>query len=236
MQTTLDTSATNSQVAPAWHPALFRAEMVNAILTGRKTQTRRFIHDQPEGEDWTPTDKTGQIYLGKTMAQWQHISGRTQTVYCRYGGPGHYLWGKETFYDRFTENDRGARWVAYRADGALINHVDGAPPVSYRADGPMVNHATGEATAAAVDFRWRPSIFMPRWAARLRLLIITIRVERLQTISNADARAEGCPPEFSGEPRDWFFELWDEYNRADESASVEANPYVWAIRFDRLAA
>lgn len=96
--------------------------------------------------------------------------------------------------------------------------------------------------------KWRPSIFMPRWASRITLRITEVRVERLQDISYEDACAEGCewksaqPAEESPELGETFMEcsrrlrwpqrsyakLWDSINGA---GSWAANPWVWAISF-----
>jgi len=86
--------------------------------------------------------------------------------------------------------------------------------------------------------RWRPSIHMPRWASRLSLDIVSVRVERLQDISEEDARAEGCSGghdsipgyAFSATPREHFRHLWGSINGAE---SWDANPWVWVISFKR---
>ncbi len=82
---------------------------------------------------------------------------------------------------------------------------------------------------------------MPRWASRITLEITSVRVERLQEISEADAQAEGWTrrPEVSTDPqvhkeaaRDWFMDLWESINGP---GSWDANPWVWVIEFRRLA-
>lgn len=80
--------------------------------------------------------------------------------------------------------------------------------------------------------RWRPSIHMPRWASRILLEIVNVRVERLHDISEADAIAEGCNNSlhlqggrFANEN---FAHLWWTING---DGSWEANPWVWAIEF-----
>ena len=94
-------------------------------------------------------------------------------------------------------------------------------------------------------FRWRPSIHMPRWASRILLEIVSVRVERLQDISEDDARAEGiayserfegyCTGEAehfnSHDPRQSYFSLWEAINGA---GSVAANPWVWVVEFKRI--
>lgn len=106
-------------------------------------------------------------------------------------------------------------------------------PVLYRADGPVRNG------------RWRPSIHMPRWASRLSLRIKSVRVERLQEISDVDAISEGIAhnvlrdggyslPDTShyhaSDPRASFCSLWESINGA---GSWDANPWVWVIELER---
>lgn len=86
----------------------------------------------------------------------------------------------------------------------------------------------------------RPAIFMPRAASRILLEIASVRVERLQDISEPDAAAEGWPrrPEVSDDPqvhadaaRDWYMDLWEQINGA---GSWAANPWVWVVEFRRI--
>jgi len=87
---------------------------------------------------------------------------------CPYGRPGDRLWVKETFQNGLP-----------LPDGSNIPH--------YRAD-------RDQAQLDAYSGTWRPSIFMPRWASRITLEIVRVRVERLQEISAEDAIAEGIEP------------------------------------------
>lgn len=83
-------------------------------------------------------------------------------------------------------------------------------------------------------FKYKPSIFMPRWASRITLEITGIRVERLQEISNKDAIAEGVKYDVSKEggwPVSRYKALWESINGKD---SWEANPFVWVTEFKRL--
>ena len=80
--------------------------------------------------------------------------------------------------------------------------------------------------------RWKPSIHMPKWAARIWLEVTGVRVERLQAISRGDAMTEGCPfPNMAdGEaPREWFAEVWK-----STGGDWDANPWVWVIDFKRI--
>jgi hypothetical protein len=114
-------------------------------------------------------------------------------------------------------------------------------------DGDVIYRADNGIAESMID-RWRPSIFMPRWASRLTRRITSIRVERVQEISFADARAEGCDPDFieymqcdnddactgkhNGEK--WHFvRLWDSIN-ADRGFGWDTNPWVWVIGFEHM--
>lgn len=90
---------------------------------------------------------------------------------------------------------------------------------------------------------WKPSIHMHRWASRIDLEVTGVRVERLQDISQSDARAEGAPPShpsidrvsrefgYADFPRSWYAQLWEQINGA---GSWDANPWVWAVSFRRI--
>lgn len=133
---------------------------------------------------------------------------------CPHGVVGDRLWVREQFA---TDVPGCAGGISYRAD-----HQDP------RGDGP------------AHPMRWLPPIFMPRTAARLILDVADVRVQRLQDISEDDARAEGveaAPFCRAGRPDgmehvESFEDLWDSINAT--RASWKSNPWVWAVTFRRL--
>jgi hypothetical protein len=118
---------------------------------------------------------------------------------CPYGEPADLLWVRES---------------------CAANPVSGVPPIVYRAD--RTANVTG-------GIRWTPSIHMPRWGSRLTLRITDVRVERLQSISISDARAEGMEGE---DPVASYRLLWEVINAP---GSWTVNPFVWAISFDVIA-
>lgn len=148
---------------------------------------------------------------------------------CPYGKPGDELWVRETWqawvrcsyeYDEWEPIDRecrgGRTWEQYLEDCGNPNAIE------YRATSKSLGP-------------WTPAIHMPRWASRITLEIESVRVERVQAISKADAIAEGFErePALPIDPRDWFRVLWDSIN-ASRGFGWDENPYVFAITFRRV--
>lgn len=197
-------------------PILFSGSMVQAILAGRKTQTRRLFgprhtrvyggqypqYDVRElrGRHWWVTNSDGAGFQEPAL----------------YGIPGDRLWVRETWCAVSEPTQPGGAAYLYRADD-------------------------GEAERVITDARgWKPSIFMPREACRIRLEVTGVHVEPLQAITEEDARAEGWTKrsEVSDDPevhcdaaRDWFMDLWDTIN--GKRAPWTTNPWVWVIGFKR---
>lgn len=193
-------------------PILFSAPMVQAILEGRKTQTRRICKPQPHSVgDHFSTRSHGTLMIRKPGEEaWKPIP-------CPYGTAGDRLWVRETWCNAW--DDERDRWhdpprYHYRADGYEVRHVD-----------------------SALKSPWRPSIHMPRAASRITLEITNVRAERLNDISNEDAAAEGWPgPDernsiASAYPIAWYAALWGSINGR---GSYDLNPWVWVIGFKRL--
>ncbi|MDN2486380.1 hypothetical protein MML63_12170 [Kosakonia sacchari] len=207
-------------------PMMFNAEMVRAILDGRKTQTRRIMKVQPS-EGFSPmnmaleTDYKARWYTPGIVDKHGYLQPAKHDVFgvasedegytCPFGAVGDRIWVRETF------GDCGERLV-YRAD-------------------------TDDGAQCKVK-RWTPSIHMPRWASRLTLDITGVRVERLKSISQEDAQAEGMEltgwrptysaPDSGGEvwtPYDNFAQLWESIYGEE---SWKANPWVWVIEFKRV--
>lgn len=200
-------------------PILFNAEMVNAILSGRKTQTRRIMKVQPAecnhthwpeypNPEWKLYDRGWNCAVcgnGVSLTE-RDVTG----IICPLGKPGDRLWVREAFAAGLCTEST----LAYRATHKTEDLEEG----------------WGE------TIKWTPSIHMPRWASRINLLITGVRVERLQDISDADASAEGCKISSmqSGEClSDMFARLWKSIY-GDES--WQANPWVWVIEFERMEA
>ena len=191
-------------------PILFSAPMVRAILDGRKTQTRRVVKPQP--------NVVHAIYNDASIATNLLFRKCDQRIHCPYGQPGNRLWVRETWA---RDDEDGA--VMFRADCGLGGDAD--------------DWQRG-INDGAPRYRWRPSIHLPRWASRILLEVIAVRVERLQDISEADALTEGVtfsvpvkPSRAERMARDAYAELWESING---TGSWDANPWVWVIEFKRV--
>jgi len=211
--------------------------MVNSILNGTKTQTRRIA----KGVGIAPG--IGQVLKGSDdIKEWPE--------FCPYGKPGDRLWLRETWQGPILDDDE---YEEYRRNGKE----------SYLKPQYCVYRATDQLNAIDEDgneLNWRPSIHMPRWASRISLEITGIRVERLQDISEEDAIDEGLKaitkdgklikygiPDRDGYPGaddfGWNWGDWDKspvlaYKRLWQSingkGSWDLNPFVWVIEFKRI--
>ncbi len=215
-------------------PILFNGEMVRAILEGRKTVTRRvakFIAREKglrlnfnglvPGNYLNGSPASGFV-LRSRGAAW---NDRTFPLKCPFGLPGDRLWVRETFAR--VGGDPG--YLTYRATypDCLPDGLENIPP-----------------DIATVGERWIPSIHMPRAASRILLEITDVRVERLQAITEEQARAEGiidggCTSCGNSEPCgcdcpspsavDSFYHLWK-----STGGDWDSNPWVWVVEFKRV--
>lgn len=183
-------------------PILFNGAMVRALLAGTKTQTRRVVKPQPRRVD-------GGVPFGDAPA-WAHAEPGSAMMRCPYGKPGDWLWVRESW-----KHIEGGN--VYDAAGGVMDSFE--PETLYRASRPNY------------PGQWKPSIHMPRWASRITLEITSVRVERLQDISEADAIAEGVYTDPASPAYDAYAQLWDEINGP---GSWAANPWVWVLEFRRL--
>ncbi|HTJ89589.1 MAG TPA: hypothetical protein VL356_05370 [Acidocella sp.] len=120
---------------------------------------------------------------------------------------------------------RESWWHVCAGDGPAIS----APGDSLGRDGAFFR-ADHPDYPPCPHYRSRPSIHMPRWASRLTLTVTDVRVQRLQDISEEDARAEGYPGEGCGlAPKVWYGALWEQINGID---SWDADPWIVALTFD----
>ena len=210
-------------------PILFNAEMVKAILGGRKTQTRRVIKPQP-------SSGVRKSVLVKSGVE----DGHGREIVCQLGQPGDQLWVRETFATLGNEDGCAIDWQknlvkAGGPDAALIYRASCEQrPGNYGLWSiPDDEFWKPHTENMQYEGSWVPSIHMPRWASRINLLITGIRVERLDDISQHDARCEGIVDHHNvGQEKYLFSRLWrDIYG--EESWSD--NPWIWVIEFERVA-
>ena len=228
-------------------PALFNGAMVRAIINDRKTQTRRIVKPHLQQVEAWRTDGHGRFYGVSRLATTGGLGvPETDFIENPLGKPGDRLWVREAH-----------AWVDYLVGSELEDPVC----VAFAADNRVFSFA-GKKPVQLDTYGWpwdrikyRPSIHMPRWAARLFLDVLDVRIERLQDISEEDARAEGMDwtrpqylqpkddneqedPRQVGYPsasdsfaRDNFCRLWTNIYGAESWA---ANPWVWVTQFKRV--
>jgi hypothetical protein len=246
-------------------PILFNAKMVRAILDGSKTQTRRVVkHKKDEPPAWATfaqpmsnlqadgSCKESNFFRwseeqaeGKPLISLRRWPGNgPDLVYdwyaipCPYGQVGDRLWVRETFREGCTYGG-DYRTVQYLSTKTA--HVgDKDHPVRH-VMAQMYGIADSRSHSIVEGGSWRPSIHMPRWASRITLEITGVRVERLQDISDEDAKSEGAtraldPIDFVrlgaiANHKTGFQILWESINGHE---SWDANPWVWVIEFKRV--
>ncbi|ASC26576.1 morphogenetic protein [Klebsiella pneumoniae] len=220
---------------------IFNGEMVRALLSGRKTQTRRPVkfpvHDKNLGCELAGNELAGELSAGNYLNS-------------AFGKPGDRIWVRETFQGPLFDFDLMDSYckdsTPFEKSEFCVYKADGVPaPEFYDADDEL--HCC-----------WRPSIHMPRWASRILLEITDVRVERLNAISPEDAESEGLErTNFTGfgdepglpsypEPDVYFDPLkkqWKEYppeafaglwESIYGEGSWQVNPWVWVIEFKRV--
>jgi hypothetical protein len=187
-------------------PILFSTPMVQAILEGRKTMTRRVVKNQDGIHPrWNTIGWLGwDDGHGYKMRQSYDV--------------GDVLWVRETW-----------REYCVRRQSDSKNHY------CYKAD-----HERGYVCFnGSCDLRWRPSIFMPKEAARIFLRVTDVRVERVQDILCGDMQREGCIPkkvtggQWQQWQHDYWIPLWDSIN-AKRGYGWDTNPWVFVYSFERI--
>src|SRR6478736_5547644 len=215
-------------------PIIFSGKMVRAILAGTKTQTRRVIgldqfeRSQTPGYSWTWRNKRG---------LWEDVRDANLNKHCPYGMIGDRLWLREN-WRTWEDPKTGVDGILFKADSGFV------PIENTReaADRWMAVHQNCRRSNS-----WRPSIHLPRWASRISLDVLGVQTQRLQSISEADARAEGITPldgvhrsqplvgEICGRTHGThpytlaFAVLWDIINGDRIGCAWADNPWVWCV-------
>ena len=225
-------------------PILMNGAMVRAVLDGSKTQTRRIVKKVGLAAPAPQSVIDGAAtYAGGMVA------------HCPYGQPGDRIWVRETWgviSHAWDEACNLIDWAPDRPATAISEMPFGqgyySGHVIYAADGAFEwsgdDDGDGDPRSA-----WHPSIHMPRRASRILLEIVSVLVERLQDISDADIVAEGIDMEALAESQDRYDIVCkgsDASGRATERTAWrdlwestggdwDANPWCWAITFKRVA-
>lgn len=195
--------------------------MIQALLDGKKTQTRRIIKNMPTMPEqgnpyfdaYCSSEKTANNPRG--MGEWWNWwlqDGRMSTpqIKCPYGKIGDRLWVRETFVTTnisWSPEDKGRDIVFYKADDSTLAN------------------------------KWQSPLFMPRKYSRITLEITNIRVERVKEITEQDAKEEGVTPSvsdndcFNTQYRAGYMALWESING---EGSWQQNPFIWVIEFKRV--
>lgn len=246
------------------HPMLFSGPMVRVILGSRKTQTRRVVTLQNSLIDGWPVGPRSEFFGMHGKDFWGALrfdeawvdkgpspagnprpylkapyppKRTVNRIYPRTQ-PGDLIWVRETFKNvqsgRIADGQgRVRQGYVYRADNEIRwSDIE-----------TVINDYTNKPDTGPLQFRklpWRPSIFMPRKANRITLKVTGVRVERLNEISAADARGEGCErpklpsecdPKYGADERTSFAVLWQKINGKGSWAD---NPWVWVYDFEPI--
>lgn len=207
-------------------PIIFTSDSVRAILEGRKTQTRRVMKPQPDGFT------QGIPWVKDSVEIINEEFEREIKTHTKDGK----LFVKKIKCSYGQPGDTlwvREKWLKYDDNTAIyFDDVD------------------------ETEWRWLSPMFMPRWASRITLEVVSISAERVQDISQADAKAEGADPWFLAgdgkkdiqngvqfsiehcpeEKRDYrtgYRHLWDSIN-AKRGYPWESNPWVWVVEFKKL--
>lgn len=219
----MENKMTREELLKTAKPILFNTEMVRAIQNGRKTVTRRLIKAnlvEDGGYEYETDNGHYRHKLADCAAYKQCYDVEIKPPY----KVGDYLYVRET-WGIYEQSYMDAIYILYRAD-----FPNGAK--TFGADGVSCDLPT-----------WRPSIHMPKEAARIFLRVTGVRVERLQDITDKQIVAEGCniPITASDEERCLlafarFPKLWNStVKKSDlDRYGWDANPWVWVIEFERV--
>lgn len=216
---------------------IFNADMVRAILDGRKTQTRRIVKSAPTTHNFHGWIMSSTCAKDEGKACWaignSPLLKDPIRLNCPLGKIGDRLWVRETW---MPDAPRDGTWSDVEFYGCKNSPLSMIPE-RYRSPGHCIYRAAWKGHEL---IGWTPSIHMPRWASRILLEITSVRVERLQSISEEDAKAEGFDNSQSDAANSigWFEKPIRAFRRAWENIygadGWDSNPWVWVIEFRRV--
>lgn len=209
---------------------LFNGDMVRAILDGRKTVTRRPVKGQ------LPIEAT-EACFDAHAGSWFGWDGPNELIVgasfkSPFGVPGDLLYVREAFRPMRLHD---GEWNQYAAGGYLRT------PITRRLSRSQAEFSVAVDQGRQIEGErpWVPSIHMPKWAARIWLRVVSVRVERVQEITEEGAIAEGATigDEWHSIPNPThkaaFYRIWDPIYAAKDLDS-KANPWVWVCEFERV--
>jgi hypothetical protein len=231
-------------------PILFRGELVREILAGRKTVTRRPVKElrvrlrhevESDLPDALPRSAAGPGVYAAELNPQGAVAVRTST--------GRPLGVKPAEFDFLCPYVEGHTYLRKYSDGRALWHLQPAgeqrlwvretfarvPRTAYWHDPSIPHRERGDEWAIYREGwersapSWKPSIHMPRWASRLELEVLEVRVERLHALDADEVADEGMPS------RAAFLATWDAMYRGGQFAA-ERNPWVWVVSFRRADA
>lgn len=246
-------------------PILFSTEMVQAILDGRKTQTRRITVDWDQNKPTYVISSQGMYGAAypkpaKYMAHFRCPESSTDTVgLVAPVQPGDILWVRETWQVLDTqEDDVFDNWdddvsliykVCYTYKASNDLRPNGISAEDWCGNWQEVNEdhflrANERIETEEVEGRdvWYPSIHMPKNAARIFLKVTSVKCERLNDITQIDAKKEGIKIDDCGSGKNYLAFGWTDAKSSFETlwtkihgkGSWEVNPFVWVYEFDRI--
>lgn len=208
---------------------MYTTEMILAKQAGRKTMNRRTwglkrINEKPDEWEFLWANKVPSITDLKYDPQQKEYfifrnlkTGESIAIGCPYGKPGDLLWTKETF--RFNEPEEDT--------GCTDDSGNAVKAYCFKADDPQ----------DADHHKWKSAMFMPKKYARIWLEVTNVSVERLQEISESDAKKEGVgklkATSLWRTMKEEFAILWDSLN-AKRGYDWKSNPFVWVIEFKAI--
>jgi hypothetical protein len=221
-------------------PILFSTPMVQAILDGRKTMTRRVVKRKGYDERiHAPQNDFAQNFYENLWLfgeRWDNrIAPQRSTGARSPYQPGDILWVRETWYYEEHLHDLTAGEPDLPGGRYSHRYIHRASQPDYPVDIGVGQHG------------WHPSIFMPREAARIFLRVTDVRVERLQEMPYEDIEREGfyvdqvtyttgddqMRRDYKRSLRTSFTRLWDSLN-AKRGYGWDKNPFVWVIELERI--
>lgn len=223
---------------------LFNLPMVRALLTDTKTQTRRvvnFVKGIGAVTEFQPSDTPNYDWIMRDRRMlWNDLTNANLVARCPYGQPGTRLRVKESAW----------MWCERRPNGKTKTGRDKwhfvpmqEAPIHYAADHPGKPQVDVVSPDTGNRWGWRLKIgrFLPAWASRSEIEVVSVRVERLQDISEEDAKAEGIYLHADGKYTDYlsktgfasnpiasYASLWESINGP---GSWGENPWVWVVTF-----